>query len=202
MGLTEFLFADENLQFLAAASLVMAILAVEVFASLIGVSVIGKDFDFDADKPDIGFMGWLNAGQVPLLVLLTTFLGLFTILGFTGQWIVKGITGILVPGTVAGPLTVVLCLPIIRKASLFINKMIPREETSAISLESLVGSVGTVILQASKDMAGQMKVSDDHGTTHYVFVHPEGNYLVQEGEDAVLIDQIKAIPPTFTIRKI
>ena len=53
--------------------------------------------------------------------------------------------------------------------------MIPKDETTAVSDASLVGRVGTIVIgTASAGRPAETRVHDEHGTTHYIMVEPEG----------------------------
>ena len=213
MDLTEFLLADNNLPFIATAAVFAAFLAIELFALVIGLSFMGGSVDLfdtevsaetgvDVDKPGISLFGWINAGNVPGFVVCVALVGIITVLGYTGQWIVNSLFGFLAPSAVAGPVALMLSLPVVRQITIILGRHAFKDETSAIDVSSLVGSTGVVTLPVCKKMAGQVRVRDNHGVNHYVLAYPEGDEEIEKDIDVVLLEQNESTPPTFTIRKI
>ena len=63
----------------------------------------------------------------------------------------------------------------------------PKDETTAVSQESLIGHVGTVVLgEARVGNAAQARVKDTYGQQHYVMVEPDSEDVLKQG-DAVLL---------------
>ena len=66
-------------------------------------------------------------------------------------------------------------------------KIMPKDETTAVSQESLIGRVGTVVLgEARVGNAAQVRVKDAYGQQHYVMVEPASEDVLKQG-DAVLL---------------
>ncbi len=148
------------------------------------------------DTPDgaDGPLGWLHIGRVPLLVLLILFLGGFTVAGYVLQASLQTLFGVLLPAWLA-------CIPA-ALAGLFtlsgvgglLARLIPQDETSAVSELSLIGRAGTVIQGIARDgMAAQAKVKDAHGRSHYVMVEPDlTEETFAEGSDILLVRKLGA----------
>ena len=131
----------------------------------------GSSFDAALD--------WLSFGRVPFLVLLILFL-----LGFGGTGLVlqAAMTSLLgaplspafaaVPAIVGGGL-------FMRHLGRAVGRIIPKEETAAISRESFVGRMGVVSGGTARiGLPAQMRLTDEHGTTHYLLAEPD-----DEGEE-------------------
>ncbi len=225
MSSIDFLFADPNWPFLAAAAATLIIGAVELIGMLMGLGLshmiddLLPDLDFDADADLDGgadpggaeasgagalarALGWLNVGRVPFLVLLICFLALFAISGLVMQILAQGVIGLL-PALIAAPLAGALALPGTRMVSRALARVVPREETYAVSDAQLIGRVAAVTLgPVSRDTPGKAKVSDQHGNLHFVRVraakaaesHDSGAaVLLVSLEDAVF--EVIAAPP-------
>lgn len=62
----------------------------------------------------------------------------------------------------------------VRGLGALIAHIIPRDETSAVSEQSLVGRVAVISGgTARRGLAAQARVRDAHGRTHYVMVEPD-----------------------------
>jgi len=151
---------------------------------------VDVDFNVDADIeiidspgydgfPDLehGWLStifsWLHLGKVPTLILLSAFLLSFGLIGFVGQSIVASIFGAPLSALLAGPLAFLAALPITSYFGKKFSKILPKIETSAVRIDSLVGKVGRITIgTATFDRAAECKVLDQHGTLHYVRVTP------------------------------
>ena len=147
-GAIEALLAPDVRPFVIAGAIMIVLAGLEMLTSLIGVSishVVGKDFDFDGHSgPGLaGMMIWINAGRVPLLILIFLLLGVFSIEGFFVQAIAHGL-GASMPTWIASLLALAGTPWVVRLAGRKIARAIPRDETYAINEEDLIGRVGVV----------------------------------------------------------
>ena len=69
--------------------------------------------------------------------------------------------------------------------------VMPKDETTAVTLDTLVGRVATVTLgTATAERPAEARVNDEHGTTHYVRVIPEaGRQALPQGTQVLLVRQ-------------
>ena len=196
MGTLEFFLAAQNGPFLVAGVITLVIVVVQVVGLLFGLAIsealdnllpdldVDADIDLDADvdadvDADIGgdetgiferVFGWLNIGRVPVLVLLIIFLTSFAVIGYVIQSFTLGVIGLL-PGLIAGGIAFAVALPITRTASRLFARIIPREETYAISLDELVGRTARVTLgPVDRRTPGKARLTDAHGNVHFVRV--------------------------------
>lgn len=203
----EFLFRGENIAFLVAGIAVLSILAFEILAMLIGgsLNLIGGHGDIDVGKPDVGgFLDWLNPGHVPVIVLLTAFMGSLSVCGYTMQWLVASMDMPLLHWMMATPIATVFALPIVRGTSAVFNRIVPQETTNAITVEDLFGFYGKMTLGvATNTVEGQAKFKDDHGVTHYLSVVTDGaDVRADVGDDVVLLNRLRDDSHVFVVRKI
>lgn len=188
------LFEPHNLPFAAA-------LAVMLILALLQVIGLG-DFDVDADidaEADVGdptatgiggaITSLLGLGRVPLFVWLIAFLLSFATIGMSIQALASDLTGsplhVWLAAVIAGgasiPVTAMLARPI--------GAIMPKDETSAVGLDSLVGKRGTVTTgRAAKGSPARTRVYDRHGQAHHVMVEPhEDASEMLEGDEVLLV---------------
>lgn len=143
------------------------------------------------DLPDgaDGVLGWLHVGKVPLLVLFILFLGGFTVAGYVLQAAFQSVGGSPLPAWLAVIPAFLAGISTVSGVGGLLAKIIPQDESSAVSEQTLIGRAGVVIQGIARDgMAAQAKVRDAYGRAHYVMVEPD---LVEEtfneGSDILLV---------------
>lgn len=195
------LFSPEASPFVVAAGAVLVIGLIEGIAVMVGVSLSQwldhafPDFDIDVDAPDTIFeklLGWLYIGKAPALALLVAFLSLFAVVGLTLQLVMGSVTGHYLPAWLAAVIAVIPTLPALRVTGRLLTKLVPGDESSAVTDDSLVGRIATVVIGAAKmGKPTQARVSDQHGTTHYVMVEPDDESIeLKQGDSVLLVKQI------------
>nr|WP_301287157.1 OB-fold-containig protein [Sphingobium sp. OAS761] len=155
-----------------------------------GVQALGLDGDMDLDLDgDADLLGWLGFGRMPLLALLTLFLALFALIGLTGQHLALDLAGGMLSGWVAVPAAAVAALPATGLAARVIGPLLPRDHTTAISLDMLTGSHARIVTgRAAAGSPARARVEDHHGQTHYVMVEPDNaGQVLEEGEAVLLV---------------
>jgi membrane protein implicated in regulation of membrane protease activity len=172
----EFIAAPANLPFSAALLLMLMIGAVEALG--LGASAVHLDIGADVDGGG-DLLGWLGVGQVPLLMLLVVFLALFGLAGLAIQQFVGPLDL-----WIATPAAAAAALPLTGLGARGLARIMPRDETTAVSLDSLVGRRGTITIgTARRGSPAQARVRDDHGQVHYVMVEPyDDEHSIGEGE--------------------
>jgi hypothetical protein len=203
------------------AGLIMAgLVLIETISLIAGLSLsefIDQGFDVDshgghhADLGENGLMGgllgWVNAGRVPALILIITWLAAFAVAGFVIQTIAIGLW-VALPALVASLLAFLLALPATRFTTRAVSFIIPREETYAVSDDDLVGRVAEVTLgPLDQGPAGRVKVQDSHGNWHFLMAKAaEGQEPLPIGAQALLVDRkgsiFLVIPAPQELRKI
>ncbi|MEO1322645.1 MAG: YqiJ family protein [Pseudomonadota bacterium] len=151
------------------------------------------------DMPSAGplsqFLSWLCVGKVPVLILLAAFLLGFGLTGLTIQETVQGVLGIyLWPILVAVP-ALMVALPTTRYLGLSIAKIMPKEETDAVSRNAFIGAVATIIRgEAELGKPAEAKLRDVNGTTHYILVEPDQTGLkFEQGNEVLLVKKSGSI---------
>jgi hypothetical protein len=185
--------APESWPFLAATLVLLALTLVEGLALLAGFSasqwldnLVPDSFDH-AHAPD-SVLGWLHVGKVPLLVLLILFLASFAVIGFALNIVSSGVFGLRLPALISGPIALIAALPIVRGVGAAVAHIIPRDQTYAVSLDTLVGRVAAVVSgTARQGYPAQAKVMTEHGQTVYVMVEPDTADTTFPANESVLL---------------
>jgi hypothetical protein len=182
-----FLTAGGNVPFVAALLLMLLVGLVEVLGFGGGLSADGDGDLFDSESPSI--LSWLNMGRLPLLMLIVVFLFGFGMIGVIGQRLLHGFTAVYAPAWISAPLAFVAALPLTRLFSRLLSRIMPHDETSAVSRDTLVGRVAVVVTgEARPGNAAQSRVRDEHGQVHYVMVEPDdADVIFAEGDSVILV---------------
>ena len=204
------MLASENLAFSIALVLMIMIAVLEGVAALLGAGMssalesllpeselsphteVGQ---VDADTALSRFLGWLRIGEVPLLMLLVIFLFSFGLSGLLLQGLFQAITGWLAPGWLAVPLVLVASLPLVRLGGGVLQAVMPRDETTAVTEDSLLGRIAVITLgTARQNYPAEARVKDQHGYTHYLQLEPdaEGDEFLQ-GTEVLLLSRQGAV---------
>lgn len=194
----EFILAPENLAFTVALAVMLGIALLEGTLTLLGLGLSGllddlipeslqPDLDLeiggdlDVDAGEVGapsalsrLLGWMCVGRVPVLVLLVAFLTSFGLAGLFVQHTLQTVTGFLLPVWLAWVPALVLAMPFTRLIGRGLARIVPADETSAVSSETFIGRVATITLgTASPGNPAQARLTDQHGQSHYVMVQPD-----------------------------
>jgi len=169
-ALTDILLAPDVRPFAVAAAIMLALGGIELLATLVGFSLshIGKDIGVETDS-DSGLGGlflWINAGRLPLLILIILALGVFSIAGFFLQGLAHGV-GISVPASIAALAAAAGSIPVIRVTSRGIARVIPRDETYAVEDADFIGHVAEVSIgPLDQGLPGRVRLKDVFGNWH------------------------------------
>ncbi|MEM7571107.1 MAG: YqiJ family protein [Pseudomonadota bacterium] len=185
-------FAPENVAFTAALALMVVIGLVEALGLGAGLAAdvdVGAEVDIDADTSAAGsVLQWLNVGRLPFLAFLVVALTSFGLIGLIGQRALLGISGYMLPALIAVPAAFVAALPVTRVLSAGLARILPRDETTAVGLDTLIGRMATIVLgSATQGNAAQAKVRDQHGQTHYLMVEPDRPEVTFSENETVLL---------------
>lgn len=187
------LLEPHNMPF-AAALVIMLILAI---VQLIGIADFGDaDFDLDADGdglPDAGMfdglLTLLGIGRVPLTIWLALFLFLFAGIGLSVQELATSLTGSLLDSWLAAVIAGVAALPVTGVFARPLGRILPKDHTTAVSTESLIGRRATITDGVARTGSpARARVKDVHGQTHYVMVEPhEASSEIHAGDEVLLV---------------
>ncbi|HCW61597.1 MULTISPECIES: YqiJ family protein [Sphingobium] len=176
-----FLFAPENIIFVSAFALMLVI-------GLVQAMGLGGDADLNLDG-DADLLGWLGFGHLPLLALIALFLTLFSVIGLIGQQAAHDLIGAMLSPWIAVPVAGALALPATGLAARALAPLLPRDHSTAIPIEHLVGSHAVIVTgRAYAGSPARARVQDHHGQHHYVMVEPDNDgQQLEEGETILLV---------------
>ncbi|MEP3278611.1 MAG: YqiJ family protein [Stappiaceae bacterium] len=134
-------------------------------------------------------LGWLNFGKVPALIWLVLFLSSFGLAGLVLQAVIKSFLGFYLPSALATAPALVFSLPVTSQLGKGLGKILPRDESEAVSRETFVGRIATIIRgTAAKGAPAEAKLTDQFNHTHYLLVVPDDDTeSFPAGEDVVIV---------------
>ncbi len=226
MTMLAFLSAPENLPFTVSLAVMMIIAVIEGVGTLMGLGLSGfvdnllPDIDLDVDinldldadmdldidgidGADVGSHGaftkllaWLKVGQVPVIILLIVMLVVFGLSGLGIQKFSYNYFGTLLPGMLAVMPALIISFPATRLIGSGLSKIIPKDETSAVSHDTLIGRVAVIVLGTAKHgQAAQAKVKDSFGKEHYIMAEADMPGKVFGVGDEILL--VRRVSGTF-----
>jgi hypothetical protein len=194
-AVTDILLAPDVRPFAISAAIMLTLGGIELLTMIVGFSIselIGKDFALETESHSAigGLFLWINAGRLPLLILMILGLGVFAITGFLLQAVAHSV-GTAVPVTLAALSAVVISLPAIRITSRGIARIIPRDETYVVDEADFVGHVGEVSIgPLDQGLPGKVRLKDVFGNWHSVAARasPDSTPL-PVGASVLLVDR-------------
>lgn len=207
MMLWELFLEPSNLFFSISLSLMLLFGLIECLLLLIGSSsqglmeqfvpdqlheIQGVEADLEGSNLFLTFLDWLYLGRIPMLVWLVIFLTVYSLTGFITQIIFFNFTQFYLPLWLIAPACLIACMPLVRLSAAIISRILPKDETTAIYSEALIGRTALIILgEAKQDYPAQAKVKDQFGQIHYILVEPEIDTTFSLGQEVILTQQTK-----------
>ncbi len=199
----ETFLAPENRVFSVCLSLMLLLGALELLGALFGAGLSDllegflpeQDFGLAHDTALNQFFGWLKIDQVPALMSFIVFLLEFSLIGFSVQTWAHQLTGGWASGWLVVPPVFLLTLPLLRISLAGLGKVMPKDETTAVSEDSLIGRVAVVTLGVARvGAAAEAKVKDQHGYSHYLLVEPDLPEIeFSQGQAVLLVSRQSAV---------
>ncbi len=195
----EFVLIEQNSAFAVALGVMFAIALLEGIALIFGlgfssfVETLIPEIDMDIDSVDTPntmsrLLGWLRVGKVPVLMLIIIFLTAFGLVGVSIQLLLLNSFGYLLPALIAIIPAFFLSLPIVSVSGELLSRIMPKDETDAVSSKTFIGRIAKITLgSAKRGSAAQAKLTDKFGQSHYVMVEPDSNDEVFQSGTSVLI---------------
>lgn len=196
------LSAPQNLVFSVALGVVAILFVIELGGLLVGAQLSDAldglfDVDLDHHGPHIDAsatgltkaLAWLHFGRIPLLMLIVLFLLGFGLSGLIVQRLAAALVGSPGPALLASIPALVVGTGLVRLGAPVIARIMPQDETTAVSRESFVGRLA-VITQgtARKGSPAEARLRDEHGQAHYVMVEPDlDDELFKPGEEVLIV---------------
>lgn len=196
--MVDIFLAPESWPFSVALLLLVAIAVIEGMGLLVGLSVSSwfdqllPDASDGLDSLSEAWLGWLHIGKVPLLVLLALLLTAFSIIGFTANGLFKSLLGFHPPALLSSIAAFLGALPVVRLTGGILARIIPGDETTAVTLDTLVGRIAVIVNGTARiNFPAQARVKNEHGQTLYIHVEPDNNeQTFSAGESILLVKQI------------
>jgi Protein of unknown function (DUF1449) len=194
-AISDILLAPDVRPFAVAAAIMVVLGGIELLTTLIGFSIsemLGHDVAVEADSHNGlgGLLLWINAGRLPLLILIILAFGVFSIQGFLLQGIAH-VIGTALPVWIAALIAIAGSIPVIRTTSRGIARIIPRDETYAVSDADFVGKVAMVSVgPLDQGLPGRVRLKDVFGNWHTVSARasPDSPALAV-GSSVLLVDR-------------
>ena len=186
--MVDFLLTQANLPFTLSLTFVLILGVLEALSLCIGYSLVGAlddwapsdlDIDSDADSSAGGsglteIAAWLCLDRLPLLIWFVLVLVSFSITGYISNYISLAINNELLPQSATLPIALFFTAFSCRYIGALVASILPKNESSAVSIDGLLGSVGTVTIGcAIKGNPSEALVKDQYQQKHYVLVEPE-----------------------------
>jgi hypothetical protein len=194
-ALSDILLAPDVRPFAVAATIMVVLGGIELLTTLVGFSIselLGKDVAIEADSHNGlgGLLLWINAGRLPLLILIILAFGVFSIEGFLLQGIAHAV-GTAVPVSIAALIAIAGSIPVIRTTSRGIARIIPRDETYAVSDADFVGKVAMVSVgPLDQGLPGRVRLKDVFGNWHTVSARASRDSpALAVGSSVLLVDR-------------
>ena len=194
-AVSDILLASDVRPFAIAAAIMVTLGGIEMLTMIVGFSIselIGKDFALESESHSAigGLFLWINAGRLPLLILIILALGIFSIAGFLLQGIAHGL-GMAAPVTLAALIAAALSLPAIRVTSRGIARIIPRDESYAVNDSDFVGHVAEVSIgPLDQGLPGRVRLKDVFGNWHSVAARASPDSIpLAVGASVLLVDR-------------
>lgn len=198
----EFITSPENIPFAVSLLILLIIAMLEGVGAVFGAGIssvfngLFPDANIAIDGPDLdspGIIGrvlsWLRVGQVPILVLIVVFLVGFGISGLMLQKFLLLTFGFMLPAAIASIPAFVISIPTVRVLGSGLNRIIPKDETSAVSEDTFIGRVAVITLgESKKNNPAEGKVKDSFGKSHYILIEPDNEEdLFVKGSEVLLV---------------
>lgn len=186
-----FVCLSQNLPFTIAIVIVILVAFLEIIGLVLGsgftplLESLFSSVEISAlDK----FSAWLKISQLPILVWIILFLTTFGLIGLSLQMGLNAYTGTILPALPMSVLSFIITLPIVRVCAGALEKLLTHNESTAIALDDLIGSIAIVTLgTATHTQPTSAKVKDAFGHTHYILLAPLSPTQTLVEKDAVLI---------------
>ena len=199
----DFLLAEANNAFSISIGIVVALGLIEGIGLLIGLSMMALldnlspiDIDLDADADlSVGgltqIVGWLCLNKLPLMIWLVLFLTAFAVSGYTVNFVALTVTSALSPAFISIPVALAAGLVITSKTGSGLARIMPKNESSAVSTDSFAGRIATVTSGTARSGSpAEAALEDDFHQKHYVLVEPmEQEEVFPAGQKVLLIEK-------------
>ncbi|SQH75501.1 conserved membrane protein of unknown function [Shewanella benthica] len=184
--MVDFMLTQANLPFTLSLAFVLILGVLEALSLCIGYSLVGALDDWapsDIDSNGVGphevsglteIAAWLCLDRLPLLIWFVLVLISFSITGYISNYLSMAISNELLPQSVTLPIALFFTALSYRYVGALVGRILPKNGSCAVSIDALLGSVGTVTIGcAIKGDPSEALVKDQYQQQHCVLVEPE-----------------------------
>ncbi|NLE84807.1 MAG: YqiJ family protein [Myxococcales bacterium] len=195
----DYFLAPENVPFAVVAGLFGLMSVLQIVSFILGLEALSglddwlsAELSFDVDHvPTFGeaLLSLLGIGKVPAAFSILFFLFGFASVGYGLQWGVATLSGSLWPSWLAGPVAFVFTLPLLRAANGVLAKVVPMDESFAVSENTFVGKLAVVTIGTmTHERSAEVRLEDEHGRHHYVqAVADAAGETFRAGDEVVIV---------------
>lgn len=192
----EFLMSDGIFPFSVVIGFIFVLAVFELLTLLIGMSLSSildhalPDINFDLDMagPLGDLMAYMKIKDVPSSIVIVVFLASYAVTGVLFQGALLAILGWVMPIYLAIPLASFSCIPLFTISVRFVAFIMPKDESYAISSDTFINSVATVLSDGcTRSSPREARITDTYGKPHYVMVMPSDESAFSEGERVFII---------------
>jgi hypothetical protein len=192
--------AAETIPFGVAMAVMLGLAILEIVGFLIAISpsewvdhMVFPDLHVDGGAD--GVLGWLHIGKVPTLILLMLFLTCFAITGYAVQMLSQSLQHAYLPAVVAVAPALLGAVVSVHLFGGWISRIIPRDESSAISESEFIGKLVTVTSASSlHGIASQARFRDTDGRAYFMLVEPEQEgFNLQDGMQVLVVQKVGSV---------
>lgn len=194
-----FVTAEPNLLFSIAFMIVALLLIIEILGQVVGLS-FGQlldgsaDTDISADASASSFFAqifsWLGMKKLPMLVWLVLFLISFAVAGMAINFASLSVFNSFSPSWLSSCGALIFSGFSCRYLGNGLAKLIPKEETSAITTDSFAGRLAQITVgTAKKGLPAEAVFKDEFQQKHYVMVEPIDDEEFPQGSNVVLVSK-------------
>ncbi len=175
-----------------------------------GAEIDAPSLDHGADGVEIGhvqeigpftrMLSWLRIGRVPILVLVVIFLLAFGLSGLVMQTLLYSSLGFRLPALIAVVPALAIAIPTLRVLGGLAEKVIPRDESSAVSHDAFVGRVAVITVGTAREGSpAEGRLRDRYQQAHYVMIEPDDPaHELEQGSEVLIVRRegarFRAIP--------
>ena len=201
--MTQFLLSGTT-PFSVSLLVLVGIVVVEILLLLVGTHFFGllddlvPDFHADLDHDgghELTFgkmLHFIGFGRVPFVMVLMSFLATFGLAGYLVQWATISFVGRPLDYLGAVPLAVALSIPATGRICAVLARVLPKEQTSAVSVSTFVGRTAVVRYgTATAALPASATVLDEHGRKHFIHIKAESESTdLAEGETILIVGNL------------
>ncbi len=197
---------NENYIFSGALILMVVIAALEGVFMLLGYGLshmlgnlfpdvdINHDLDIDTKGDNLSFgslFNWLNKGGLPFGIWFILFLTYFGLMGIYLRETVKAYLFFELPMIIAVIMVLVIIAPLLRISSLYLSKILPKDESYSVSTNTFIGTIAEITIGVSKiNSPAEAQLKDIYGQIHFVMVEPiRDEDFFRENEKVLLLEK-------------